>query len=208
MFGCQPPLPIDFYFPMIRGMKKHQHVDHCIAELCEWLWAQVQSTSEVERQKWHYNRKANAISLEPGDLVLANAYSYRGRRKVKDQWEEELYEVEHQVVESIPSYLKKNQQTGGSWVLHWNWIFLITPAEGNPLCKVVWAKQARCTTTTLEEQTRGEWDWGSTTKCELSITGPASDMWYSSRMGEQETLCIHADVFQSFLARSRVRSLM
>ena len=54
---------------------KQQCVDHYIAELCEWLWkafeeAQVQSTSEVERQKWCYDRKANAISLEPGGLVL------------------------------------------------------------------------------------------------------------------------------------------
>ena len=48
-------------------MKKHQCVDHYIAELCEWLWEafnelQVQSTSEAERQKWYYDRKANAIS--------------------------------------------------------------------------------------------------------------------------------------------------
>ena len=35
MFGCQPCLPIDFYFPTIRGMKEHQHVDHYIADLCE-----------------------------------------------------------------------------------------------------------------------------------------------------------------------------
>ena len=33
----------------------------------------MQSTSEAERQKQYYNRKANAISLEPGDLVLAKA---------------------------------------------------------------------------------------------------------------------------------------
>ena len=33
MFGCWLCLPIDFYFPTIRGMKKHQHVDHYIAEL-------------------------------------------------------------------------------------------------------------------------------------------------------------------------------
>ena len=38
----------------------------------------MQSMSEVERQKWHYDRKANAISLEPGDLVLAKADAYRG----------------------------------------------------------------------------------------------------------------------------------
>ena len=52
MFGCQLCLPIDFYFPMIRGTKKHQCVDHYIVELCEWLWesikeAQVQSISEA-----------------------------------------------------------------------------------------------------------------------------------------------------------------
>ena len=47
----------------------------------------MQSTSEADSQKWHYNRKANAISLEPSDLVLAKVDAYRGRRKVKDQWE-------------------------------------------------------------------------------------------------------------------------
>ena len=104
---------------MIRGMKKHQHGDHYIAELCEQLWetfkeAQVQSMSEVEGQKWYYNRKANAISLEPGDMVLAKADAYRGRSKMNDQWEEELYEVECQFAEGIPSYFIKNQWTGCS----------------------------------------------------------------------------------------------
>ena len=74
----------------------------------------MQSTSEAERQKQYCDRKANAILLEPGDLVLAKADAYRGRRKVKDQWEEEPYEVECQVVEGIPSFLMKNQQTGHS----------------------------------------------------------------------------------------------
>ena len=45
---------VNFYFPMIRGIKKHKCVDHYIDELCEQLWeafkeVQVQSTSEVER---------------------------------------------------------------------------------------------------------------------------------------------------------------
>ena len=78
----------------------------------------MQSTSEAERQNQHYDRKADAISLEPGDLVLAKADAYMGRRKVKDQWEEELYEVECQIVEGIPSYLVKNQQTRCSQILH------------------------------------------------------------------------------------------
>ena len=158
MYGCHLCLPINCYFPMIRGMKKHQHVDHYVAKLCEWLWevfkeAQVQSMSEAERQKWHCDREANAISMEPGDLVLAKANAYRGRRKVKDWWEERPYEVEHQVAEGIPSYLVKNQQTGCSWVLHWNWLFLITLTEETHPCTVVQANWARCTHTTLEEQT-------------------------------------------------------
>ena len=73
--------------------------------------------------------------------------------EVKDWWEKEPYEVEHQVVEGIPSYLMKNQWIGCSWVLHWNQLFLIAPTEGTHLCTVVQAKQAWCTTT-LEEQTQ------------------------------------------------------
>ena len=157
MFGCQPCLSLDFYFPTIRGMKKHQCVDHYSAKLCEWLWdafkeAQVQSTSEAERQKWYYDRKAKAIWLGTGDLVLAKANAYRGRRKVKDQWEEEPYKMECQVVEGIPSYLVKNQQTGCSWVLHQNQLFLITPTEVTHLCMVVLAKLPRCTNIALEEK--------------------------------------------------------
>ena len=117
MFGCWLHLPINFYFPIIRGMKKPQCVDHYIAKLCEQMWeafkeTQVQSTSEAERQKWHCNRKANTVSLEPSDLVLAKADAYRGRKKVKDQWEEEAYEVKCQLVEGVPSCLLKNQQAG------------------------------------------------------------------------------------------------
>ena len=145
MFGCQPHLLIDFYFPTIRDMEKHWYVDYYIAELCEWLQeafkeVQVQSMSETERQKWHYDRKANTILLETGGLVLAKADAYKGKRKVKDWWEEEPYEVECQVTDGIPSYLMKNQQTGHSWVLQQNWLFLTTPARGTPLCTVMWAE--------------------------------------------------------------------
>ena len=35
-------------------------------------------------QKQYYDRKANAILLEPGNLVLAKADAYKGKRKVKD----------------------------------------------------------------------------------------------------------------------------
>ena len=64
---------------------------------------------EAERQKWYYDRKDNAISHKTGDLVLAKANTYKGKRKVKDQWEKEPYEVECQVTDGVPSYPVKNQ---------------------------------------------------------------------------------------------------
>ena len=171
MFRCQLCLPVNFYFPTIRGTEKHQCVDYYVAELCEWLQeafkeVQAQSMSEAERKKQYYDRKVNAISLEQGDLVLAKANAYKGMRKVKDQWEEELYEVECQVADGIPSYLLKNQQTGCSWVLHWNQHFSISHTKGTPLCTVMWAKWAGCTTTTLEEQTQ---DGGETEEAPWSV---------------------------------------
>ena len=74
MFRDRVCCPVNFYFSM---------VNHYVAELCERLQeafkeAQTLSTSEEDRQKWHYDRKANAISLELGDLVLAKADAYGG----------------------------------------------------------------------------------------------------------------------------------
>ena len=48
----------------------------------------------------------------------------------------------------------KNQQTRCLWILHWNWLFLITPVMGAPLCSGVWAEQTRCVTTILEKPTQ------------------------------------------------------
>ena len=77
-----------------------------------------------------------------------------GEEKGEDWWEEEPYEVECQVVEGIPSYLMKNQQTDAHESSTEIDFFSLTPTEGTHLCMVVQAKQARCTTTTLEEQTQ------------------------------------------------------
>ena len=66
---------------------------------------QEPSTAEAKRKKQFYDRKANAILLEPYDLVLAKANAYKGKRKVKDWWEKETYKVVCQVSEDIPSYL-------------------------------------------------------------------------------------------------------
>ena len=161
--------------------EKHQCVNHYIADLCKQLCeaikeAQVNSTSKAERQRWYYDHKSNAISLEPGDLVLVKADAYKGRRKVKDWWEKELYEVDCRSAKGIPSYLMKNQQTRCSWVLH-------HPHNGSSFmfrC-MSWADKM-CLHHPTGTYSESEWEWGSTTKCKVSAAGLVSDRWDSSRV--------------------------
>ena len=74
------------------------------------LWeAQAQSTAEAHNQKWYYNRKIGAVNLKPGDLVLVKLDAWKGKRKIKDRWKEETWEVVHQIMADISSYKVINQ---------------------------------------------------------------------------------------------------
>ena len=50
------------------------------------------------------------MNLKPGDLLLVKADAFKGKRKIKDRWEEETWEVVHQIATDIPSYEVTNQQ--------------------------------------------------------------------------------------------------
>ena len=85
-----------------------KHVDVYVASIWDRLrtalWeAQAQLTAEAYRQKWYYNRKIGAVNLKPGDLVLVKAGAFKGKRKIKDRWEEDTWEVVHQIMTDIPS---------------------------------------------------------------------------------------------------------
>ena len=58
------------------------------------LWeAQAQLTTEACQQKWYYDRKIGTMNLKPGNLVLVKADAWKGKRKIKDRWDEETWEV-------------------------------------------------------------------------------------------------------------------
>ena len=79
--------------------------------------AQAQLTAEAHQQKWYYDRKMGAVNLKPGDLVLVKVDAWKGKRKIKDRWDEETWEVSRQIVADVPSYEVMNQH-GRSQVLH------------------------------------------------------------------------------------------
>ena len=55
--------------------------------------AQAQLTTEACQQKRYYNRKIGAVNQKPGNLVLVKADAWKGKRKIKDRWDEETWEV-------------------------------------------------------------------------------------------------------------------
>ena len=71
------------------------------------------------QQKRYYDRKIGTVNLKPGNLVLVKADAFKGKRKIKGRWEEETWEVVHQIMADIPSY-KVTIQQGRSHVLHQN----------------------------------------------------------------------------------------
>ena len=104
MFGQQPRLPVDFVFPIIGSNEapmreaSTRNVDVYIASVRDQLRsalqeAQAQSTAEACQQKQYYDRKIGTMNLKPGDLVLVKVDVWKGKRKIKDRWDEETWEV-------------------------------------------------------------------------------------------------------------------
>ena len=73
--------------------------------------------AEAQRQKWYYDWKIGAMDLKPGNLVLVKADVCKGKRKIRDRWEEETCQVVHQITTDVPSY-KVMDQHGWSHILH------------------------------------------------------------------------------------------
>ena len=74
---------------------------------------------EAQQQKWYYDQKIGAMDLKPGNLVLVKADAFQGKRKIKDRWKDEPYEMVCQIMKDIPSY-KVTGQCQQSCVLHHN----------------------------------------------------------------------------------------
>ena len=71
--------------------------------------AQAQLTMEACQQKWYYDRKIGTVNLKPGNLALVKVDAWKGKRKIKDRWDEETWEVSRQVTADVPSYKVTNQ---------------------------------------------------------------------------------------------------
>ena len=114
MFGHQPRLPVDLLFLTVRQDKNSQTTDKYVTSLHDKLKSALASARdttilEAQRQKQHYDHKAGAVELHPGDKVLVKLDAFRGQWwKLKNWWGDALHTVVKHVVDGIPVYEVEN----------------------------------------------------------------------------------------------------
>ena len=140
MFGHQPRLPVDLLFPTVRRDENTQTTDEYVTSLYDKLklaLASARDTTilEAQRQKRHYDHKAGAVELHPGDKVLVKLDTFRGQWwKLKNWWGDALCTVVKCMADGIPAYEVEDDANKKRQVLHWARLLLwLAEPEGEPL---------------------------------------------------------------------------
>ena len=90
-------------------------VDSYVAELITALRkafkvAENMTQTEALRQKRRYDRKASAVTLNKGGVLLMRNNQLVGKRELKDCCGDEVYTVCNQVNVDVPVYFIENQR--------------------------------------------------------------------------------------------------
>ena len=76
---------------------------------------------QAEKAKKYYDKRVRCSKLEPGDLVLVKRFGFRGKHKIQDRWENQVYEVLESCHSSpLVFRLRREDGTGGIRTLHRN----------------------------------------------------------------------------------------
>ena len=99
--------------------------------------ARCLTSEEAAKQCRYYDRKAGAVALQPGDVVMVHTDGFVGKQKVKDQWEDGGFIIESQL-EDWPVYKVKCPTSDDRWkpkyrVLHWNGLLLVTNEDASDI---------------------------------------------------------------------------
>ena len=135
LFGRKSRMPVDCLFPTLRDSPHQAKMEVSVAAMQKRLKeafavARHLTSQEAARQRRYYDRKAGAVALQPGDVVMVHANGFVGKRKVKDQWEGGGFIVESQL-EDWPVYKVRcptsdARQKPKYHILHRNRLLLVT----------------------------------------------------------------------------------
>ena len=135
LFGRKSRMPVDYLFPTICNPPHQTKMEVSIAAMQKRLKeafavARHLTSQEVAKQRHYYNRKAGAVALQPGDVVMVCIDGFVGKQKVKDWWEDGGFVVESQL-EDWPVYKVRYltsdaKQKPKYWILYRNHLLLAT----------------------------------------------------------------------------------
>lgn len=98
MFGRQPRLPVDLAFGLpyqdTPQISHSEYVKHLKSHLEEsYSLASQRALKSAERNKYRFDKLVTNSSLEVNDRVLVRNVRLRGKHKLADKWESEVYVV-------------------------------------------------------------------------------------------------------------------
>ena len=142
LFGRKPRIQVDYLFPTLHDSFHQTKMEVSVVAMQKRLKeaftvARCLTSEEVARQCRYYDRKAGAVALQPGDVVMVHTDGFVGKRKVKDQWEDGGFIVESQL-EDWPVYKVKcptsdDRQKPKYRILHRNRLLLVTDEDASSI---------------------------------------------------------------------------
>ena len=89
LFGRRSRIPVDYLFPTLRDSPHQTKIEVSVVAMQKRLKetfavARHLTSEEAAKQCHFYDRKAGAVALQPGDVVMVHTDGFVGKRKVKD----------------------------------------------------------------------------------------------------------------------------
>ena len=141
LFGRRPRIPVDYLFPTLRDTPHKSKLEESVALHQKMLkeafaMARQLTSEEAARQQCHYDHRARAVTLQPGDVVMVRTDRFVGKCKVKDWWEEGGYVIVNQL-DDWPVYRVKcppseSKHKAKYLTLHQNCLMLVPPEDDTP----------------------------------------------------------------------------
>ena len=142
LFSRRPRIPVNYLFPTLHDSPHQTKMEVSVAAMQKRLKeaftvARHLTSEEVARQCRYYDRKAGAVALQPGDVVMVHTDGFVGKQKVKDHWEDRGFIVESQL-EDWPVYKVKcptpdDRQKPKYQILHRNRLLLVTDEDASSI---------------------------------------------------------------------------
>ena len=142
LFGRRPRIPVDYLFPTLCDSPHQTTMEVSVVAMQKRLKeaftvARHLTSEEVARQCRYYDRKAGAVALQPGDVVMVHTDGFVGKQKVKDCWKDGGFIVESQL-EDWPIYKVKcptsdERQKPKYQIFHRNCLLLVTDEDASSI---------------------------------------------------------------------------